>query len=139
VTETPLRRPADGECFSCGWSPAAQTVFTRQAGMVLMNKHWTERASYCKGCATEAYRRCQAWNLARGWWGVISFFMNIVALVNNSRQMGRLRDMPPPQQRAPEVVTPRTTPSDGGQPVFARPESWVLVAVVLLIVLVNVF
>jgi hypothetical protein len=128
------RGPGPGECARCGFSPAAGTTFVRQTGMLVMNRRVTESAVYCKGCATDAYRRCQAWCLGLGWWGVISFFMTWGALFHNAREMKRLAAMPGPMDRAPDVSAPRATPSDGGPPLIQRPYTLVLVGVILLAV-----
>jgi hypothetical protein len=108
------------------------TAFVRQTGMLVMSRRVTERATLCRECATDAYRRCQAWNLALGWWGHFSFFMTFGALRRNAHEMRRVRAMPAPMERAADVVTPRTTPS-AGAPLVQRPLTLVLVAFLLVV------
>ena len=132
------RRPGPGECASCGCTPATPTQFKRQTGMLLMSRQWTERASYCKGCARDAFRRCQNWCLTQGWWGLIAAILNLGWLYANWNQMSRLATMPEGSARDPWVVTPRQQPSDGGKPLPLRPGVWVTVAFVLFIALTVV-
>jgi hypothetical protein len=123
------RPPGPGECMVCGCSPAAPTTFVRQSGYVVVQSSRTERATYCKDCATAAYRRCQNWNLLRGWWGLISAGLTVLGLIRNARQMGRLAALPPASARSPEVQTPRAVPTDPGRPIAQRPGAWVTIAI----------
>jgi hypothetical protein len=127
------RRPGPGECAACGCSPAAPLQLKRHSGYVLMSRTWTERASYCQGCATDAYRRCQNWNLTRGWWGFVSTILNITCLLGNQKAFHALRGMPPAHNRDPQVVTPRQQPSNGGSSLWARSGVWATLGFVVLL------
>lgn len=133
------RRPGPGECQACGCTPAAPTQFKRQTGMLLMSRQWTERATYCKGCARAAFRRCQDWCLTKGWWGFIATILNLGWLAANAKQMSRLATMPDANARDPWVVTPSQQPSNGGSPLAARAGVWVTVALALVVLATVVF
>jgi hypothetical protein len=126
------RPPEPDECFSCGSTPALPTVFERNVGLLVLARSRVEGASYCKGCGTDAYRRCQSWNLGYGWWGLYAVLLNAWALFKNARQFRKVKALPPAYTRDPNVVTPRQVPSDGGRRIPERPGMWIAFGILAL-------
>jgi hypothetical protein len=130
-----FRPPGPGECAVCGCTPATPTRFRRQSGFLVMSQQWTENVSYCKDCATAAFRRCQDWCMTRGWWGFISSIINIFAVLGNADQMRRLSTMPRATNRDPQVWSHLQQPADPGRPLSRRPGAYITGALVTLVAL----
>jgi len=83
-------------CRICGRTPADVFAFRRHAGMVVMFKMSSVKAPLCRDHAIEVGRRFLRSTLALGWWGVISFFANFVAIGVDLRSLRKARRLAPP-------------------------------------------
>jgi hypothetical protein len=104
--------------------------------MVFLRKTKTARAYLCRDCGIALFRKFQAATLLTGWWGFISFFLNLGTLWSNytERRKAAALDAPrPPAARTAQ--TPRTTPLPIGPPAFLRPQALGLVGAALVIAL----
>ncbi len=130
------RLPRADECSACGSTPAVPTVFERHTGLVVLMRETREAASYCRGCGTDAYRRCQSWNLGYGWWGLFSFVLTFASLFRNARQFRKVKALPPAFTRDADVVTARQFPSDGGRRIPERAGMWIALGILALWIVV---
>ena len=74
----------DKRCDACGRSEPATTVrFFKNTGMVIMFRSESAGGRLCRSCGLDLGLRMTMWTLALGWWGMISFFVNIAFVANN--------------------------------------------------------
>jgi hypothetical protein len=109
-------------CRICGAQPAADVTFTQGIGMMIMRRTLIVRGPLCRDCGQHIGRHYQQRTLLTGWWGVISFFLNFVTILNNTTALSKLRSMPEPTGGDP---TRRQHP---GQPMHLRPATWLTAA-----------
>ncbi len=103
-------------CQVCGRLPATNVKFVQNTGMVFARNSQTWDLVACRDCGTHVYRKAQAHTLGFGWWGIISFLVNLVTVPTNFLQSRRLRPLGDP------VGTPVGRPLDPGRPVLLRPQ-----------------
>jgi hypothetical protein len=73
-------------CDLCNSGEAAVQVRLRHnVGMLFMRREYETDAKLCAKCLGQAFRKHQLSNLLLGWWGMISFVMTWVYLVDNFR------------------------------------------------------
>lgn len=114
-------------CQVCGREPAVAAQFTSNVGMIVMRRARHVNATLCRDCGLSLFRREQSRTLATGWWGVISFFLNIGTVFSNISHRNRVAALPPP------TGTPLRQPLSPGRPVWQR--GGIMVAVALLLVI----
>jgi hypothetical protein len=122
--------PAPGgapRCEVCGREPAVLAQFTSNVGMLVMRKARHVNATLCRDCGLSLFRREQSRTLATGWWGVISFFLNIATVFGNISQRNRVAALPTPSG------VPVRQPLSPGRPVWQR--GGIVVAAALLLVI----
>jgi hypothetical protein len=54
--------------------------------MLIMRQMYQTEGRLCQDCLGRAYRKHQLCNLFLGWWGMISFVLTFVFLIENTRQ-----------------------------------------------------
>jgi hypothetical protein len=92
------------ECVICG--KAGKVVhLSRSVGMIFARKWITFDGPLCREHARSEARRWLGLTLLLGWWGVISFFANFVAIIMD---VGTLVTN---LGSEPESPTPSTTPT----------------------------
>jgi hypothetical protein len=127
------RRPvAADECELCGSGPAAPVVLRQETGKIIWRTRRRVEGTFCRDCGLALFRSTQNRTLITGWWGILSFFVNMGSVIGNAAAWGKLRTLTAPR-RDPAVVSYLESPLDPGRSVFRRAGIWVA-AVVLLIV-----
>ncbi len=102
-----------------------------------MRKTKTFAAHVCRDCGIALFRRVQSQTLLTGWWGMISFVMNVGTIFSNYGERRKLAQLDPPRPPATRTAqTPRTTPFPVGRPTYLRPQALGAVGAVLALVLV---
>lgn len=99
-------------CELCGRPAHTHSVTLYQnIGMIVALRYYTLKGSFCRSCITHYFWEYTLVTLALGWWGIISFFLTPLILVNNIFFMLRSHLA---QQRPNLVVAPEplsTTPA----------------------------
>lgn len=71
-------------CEACGRGEPSTTLrFFKNTGMLIMFRSETAGGQLCRSCGLDLGLRMTMWTLALGWWGMISFFVNIAFVANN--------------------------------------------------------
>jgi hypothetical protein len=82
--------------------------------MLFMRRVYETEGRLCGDCLGRAFRKHQLSNLFLGWWGMISFCMTCIFLVENTfnffRARGELREWT--QRKVATHVEPQGTPSE---------------------------
>lgn len=117
----------EAKCQVCGGSPAIPIRFLSHQGMIVLYRQIRYGGTFCRDCGLSVFRTVMNRTLLVGWWGLISFFLNIYAIIVNLVGWARLRGLAEPVRMSGK------TPLNVGRPVFLRPGSWVTVAAVAVI------
>jgi hypothetical protein len=131
VVQPPFGGPVpglDAKCQVCEGSPAIPIRFLSHQGMILLYRQIRYRGTFCRDCGLSVFRTVMNRTLLVGWWGIISFFLNIYAIIVDLVGWARLRRLPEP------IRTSGKAPLDRGRPVFLRPGLWVTTAAIAVIV-----
>src|SRR4029077_21272196 len=71
-------------CQSCGVeAPTRYVEFHQNIGALVMRFSKSIKGNLCKRCIHRYFWQFTGINLVLGWWGLISFVMNIVFIGNN--------------------------------------------------------
>jgi len=89
-------------CQSCGVQAETKYVEIHQnIGALILRFARTMRGNLCKSCISRYFWEYTAICLVAGWWGIISFFVNIFFIINNIvYYCGSLSMAAPPGSRA---------------------------------------
>ncbi len=128
-----LRFPGPGDCLFCGSTPAEPVKFRQQTGMIVARRIRSLEGPMCRDCALSVGRSLQNRTLMTGWWGVISFVVNLYYVAANASALSRSAALDAPE-RSPQVMAPLSGPMDPGPSVFGRLGFWLVAAVVALII-----
>jgi len=126
-----VQQPVTGleaKCQVCEGSPAIPLRFLSHQGMIVLYRQIRYRGTFCRDCGRSVFRTVMNRTLLVGWWGLISLFLNIYAILVNLVGWARLRGLAEPVRMSGK------TPLDPGRPVFLRPGFWVTAAAVAIIV-----
>ena len=89
-----LSRNPTGRCKVCGrYKPTISGSLNRHIGAVILMFHAHITGHMCKDCIGRIFWEFTPLTLAAGWWGIISFFVTPVVLVNNVAYYVRSRSM----------------------------------------------
>lgn len=113
--------PVMEECAVCHRKPTDRFRFNANQGYLLTRRRSTFNGPLCRDCARGTFRAFQSKNMARGWWGLISFFATLGYLASNSGEMRKAKALADPM---PSVDDERER-ALRGRPVLARPLSWI--------------
>lgn len=73
-----------GACRACGaFAPTKYVEFHQNIGGFVVRFHKSMKGALCKSCIHRYFWEYTGLTLFAGWWGVISFFVTPVFLVNN--------------------------------------------------------
>jgi hypothetical protein len=97
--------PQNG-CQECGAVPAVPVTLHEHHGMVLMQRFASYQGQWCRDCGVAMFRHAQRRTLLFGWWGFISFFVNVVNVVQNLVVHSRLRSLGGPAGRMRSPLQP---------------------------------
>jgi hypothetical protein len=117
----------DVKCQVCDATPAIPVRFLGHQGMVLLYRQIRYRGTFCRDCGCSVFRTVMNRTLLVGWWGIISAFLNLYAIIVNLGEWNRLRGLAEPVRMSGRAAL------DPGRPLFLRPGAWVTAAVVALI------
>ena len=73
--------------------------------------------------------------LIKGWWGVISFFANFLAIVTNWNNNQNLQRLGAPHMTPKTFLAPRSSPLAPGPPLRRRAGPWVTLGVFIVVAL----
>jgi len=132
-----MRTPNATECMFCAHSPVATATLRQNKGFIWMRKHAKFTIRACRGCGLALSREMQNRTLIQGWWGLISFFANFVAMIGNAFAIRKFDKLDDPQPPADKVSRPNYEPAYQGASIFKRPGVYVA-AVAISIALIYV-
>ncbi len=71
-------------CQCCGRSaPTKNVSFMWNIGAIILRFHKTLSGNFCKRCISKTFWEYMLITTFLGWWGLISFFVNLVAIPMN--------------------------------------------------------
>ena len=118
------QRPvADDECELCGSAPALPLVLRQETGKILWRTRRRMEGTFCRDCGLALFRSNQNRTLITGWWGVLSFFVNIGSVLANTAAWAKVRRLDSPR-RDPAVVSYLEAPLEVGSPLYRRAGVW---------------
>ncbi len=132
-----LHQPHDGvlACRLCGSAPAAQGRFRRVQGLVVLMRWASVEGPFCRDCGLALFRHMTAKTLLQGWWGLLSVFASVVAVLDNLMVRRRFARLATPA-RHPDAPAPNARPLRPGRPLTRRPASLTAAVPILLVVAV---
>jgi hypothetical protein len=72
------------ECQSCRRNvPTKYVEYQQNIGMLVLRTRRSVRANLCKRCSSRYFWELTGLTLVTGWWGVISFVLNWVFIIQN--------------------------------------------------------
>jgi hypothetical protein len=83
-------------CQFCGRQPAIKIKLRRHVGMVILQKFYKFEGFVCKEHGQELAKSFLGKTLIQGWWGVISFFVNIFAVITDVIAVTKLSGLASP-------------------------------------------
>lgn len=114
---TPSIAPVQPVCHLCLCGPATVISVRRNVGMILMRRWVSYRAPLCREHALKAVWDFTLLTMWQGWWGVISFYANIVALLFNTVALMKGLMLP----RAQWALQPPVSPQFSWNPAVGAP------------------
>ena len=90
-------------CEGCGFEvPNSYAEYRQQIGLLLVRYSRNYKGRFCRTCNRGLFWRTTLITFFFGWWGVITFFVTIVALIENLITFLRTLSIPPvPSGRGP--------------------------------------
>jgi hypothetical protein len=74
----------NGRCEACGAQGPVLTVrYLQNTGMLIMRQSRTVAGELCRGCSGSTFTRMTLHTFFLGWWGMISFVLTPIFLLNN--------------------------------------------------------
>lgn len=94
-------------CQACGVEAQTKHVaFHQNIGMLVMRFSKSVEGNLCKSCIHESFWKLTLTTMVLGWWGIVSFIMNVFFVLNNVfRYLFCLGMQPVP----PDAVIPTLT------------------------------
>lgn len=103
------------------------TSFHGVRGMIIMWTFLSLHGPFCRDCGIATFRRMTSQTLVAGWWGVISFFVNLGVVCANLASRQTVARLPAP---TPPAYGPWERPMEHGRPVLAR---WYVIVMLVLL------
>ena len=129
-----MREPYGTECMFCAHSPVATVTFRRNVGMIFTRRYGRYDVRVCRDCGRSLGRDTQNSTMLLGWWGFISFFANIGAVLGNAGALLKIGRLTTPESPKDRVVRPLVEPMNPGRSIFRRTGVWTsAIAVVIAI------
>jgi uncharacterized iron-regulated membrane protein len=105
-------------CEVCGRGPAEQATLRRHVGMLVLQRFYRLKPTLCREHGEQVAKEWLTKTLVQGWWGIISFFMNIVAVGTDIAALRKFRKLDAPRPAAqPQPVQQaamQAPPAPGG-------------------------
>lgn len=117
----------EGKCQVCEGTPAIPVRLLGHQGMIILYRQITYRGTFCRDCGLALFRQVMNRTLLVGWWGIISVFLNVYAIIVDLVVWTKVRALPEPVRMSGK------TPLDKGRPVLLRPGLWVTVAAIVIL------
>lgn len=134
MVQEPLRGPVpglDARCQVCEATPAIPIGFLSHQGLIVLYRQIRYRGTFCRDCGLSVFRTVMNRSLLVGWWGLISVFLNLYAIIANVAGWVRLRGLPEP------IRTSGKSPLAPGRPLLLRPGFWVTTAALGVIIVAG--
>jgi hypothetical protein len=114
-------------CRYCGAKPVADVMFRANTGMVLAWRMKSFPGPFCRDCGTAGFRSAMNHTLTFGWFGLISFFANLLFIAQNLFARTKVQGLATPERpEGRKAVKPES-------PVFRRPGVYVAVVVLAVV------
>lgn len=136
ATAAGLRVPAEHECALCGATPARAMRFEHQHAWVISATRYVAVSVLCRSCGLAIGRSKQNRTLLTGWWGILSFFRNLLVVGRNAATLWRAGRLDPPNPADPAVLAPLPRPLPPGRVSWLR-SGTIVVGVVLALALAG--
>lgn len=73
-----------GRCESCSeLSSLIHATYHQNTGMIVARQHKSLEGNLCRNCSLTSFAKLTGHCLVLGWWGMISFMLNCLFIVNN--------------------------------------------------------
>ena len=137
MPDTQQRHDGVLACRLCGSTPAADGRFRRVQGLVLLMRWASVEGPFCRDCGLAVFRHLTAKTLLQGWWGFLSLFASVVAVLDNLVVRRRFARLAAPA-RHPDAPALTTRPLRPGRPLTRRPSTLLAAVPIALLVAVLV-
>ena len=93
-------------CQACRkMAPTRYCEFTQGIGMLVVRSSRSIRGNLCRDCASKYFWEMTGLTLLTGWWGMISFVMNIIYIISNVAHFAGSRSLQAPASQGFAVQT----------------------------------
>jgi hypothetical protein len=119
-----MTSPSDVRCHICQRSPARMLTIRRHVGMIFMQRFVKMRMPLCQQHGTKLTLDFLGKTLWQGWWGYISFFVNIFVVLSDLVVLVLARRLGPPvgsSYAAPQPAAATWVPASADGELFAPP------------------
>jgi hypothetical protein len=130
-------RPTKVQCEYCGSEPARRVHLRRNVGLLFSRRRYGGDVTLCRSCGLALFRQFQNSTMIKGWWGPISFFINIGCILGNAASWIRILNLDEPSRSSSPLDVPFSRPMPPGPVLFRRAGIWI--TVVLLFFLARQF
>jgi hypothetical protein len=113
------------DCEICGGTPSKKVSFVQFIGMFVAFQQSRYSHEVCQSCGLALGRKVQNRTLLTGWWGFVSFFANLYAILHNGIRLLQLGRLAAPTEGNPSARL------DPGRSAFLRVGAIVPLAIVL--------
>lgn len=87
--------PEASFCEACGAiGPTRRVELKQNVGLVLMRLSRTVKGSLCARCIEKNFKEMTLITAVAGWWGIVSFFVTPIYLINNLAQYSSAKSLP---------------------------------------------
>jgi hypothetical protein len=119
-----IERPG---CRYCGATPVADVTFRANTGMVIAWRMKSFPGPFCRDCGIAGFRSAMNHTLMLGWFGLISFFANLLFVAQNLLSIQKVRGLGTPvRPEGRKAVKPEES-------LFRRPGVYVAVVVLAVV------
>jgi hypothetical protein len=70
-------------CYACGATPTRKLPIRRHRGMIIVQQFFKIHQSLCRDHGVDASKKYLGKTLLEGWWGFVSFFVNIFVVISD--------------------------------------------------------
>jgi hypothetical protein len=81
-------------CAICDLGPCAEVVIRRHVGMIFVQRFYKVKPTVCRAHGIQLWKKWTGLTILQGWWGYISFFANIFAILMNLVALAKLLRLP---------------------------------------------
>jgi len=121
-------------CLLCGHAPSETVTLKTSVGKILWRELRMWEGELCRSCGLSLFRDTQNETLLKGWWGLISFFANLLYIGQNWLAYSRIVRLKQPFPTPLAGFTPLSAPLAAGRPLFQRAGVWLSALLLFVIV-----